>query len=61
MFNSPSPFSEADKSMVVNFFLKKNTSGKRPPAPRKPKGKPDRLFAGARGGGPAFGVAPVQL
>ena len=26
--------------------------GKRPPAPRKPKGKPGRPFFGARGGGP---------
>ena len=40
--------------MVVNCTIKKRPRrafGKRPPAPRKPKGKPGRPFVGAHGEG----------
>ena len=40
--------------MVVNCTIKtrpRRAFGKRPPAPRKPEGKPGWPFAGARGGG----------
>ena len=46
--------------LLLLFYCTINTRprrvfGKRPPAPRKPKGKPGRPFVGAHGGGSAFG------
>ena len=40
--------------MMMNYAMKtrpRRAFGKRPPAPRKPKGKPGRPFVGAHGGG----------
>ena len=40
--------------MIMNYTVKtrpRRAFGKRPPAPRKPKGKPGRPFVGAHGGG----------
>ena len=44
--------------MMMNYAIKnrpRRAFGKRPPAPRKPKGKPGRPFAGAHGGGGGSG------
>ena len=48
----------------MNYTVKtrpRRAFGKRPPAPRKPKGKPGRLFVGAHGGGsePSRGCLPL--
>jgi hypothetical protein len=42
------------QKMMMNYAVKtrpRRAFGKRPPAPRKPKGKPGRPFVGAHGGG----------
>jgi len=47
--------------MMKNYTIKKRPRrafGKRPPAPRKPKGKPGRPFVGAHGGGSGRGDRP---
>ena len=50
--------------MMMNYAVKKRPRrafGKRPPAPRKPKGKPGRPFVGAHGGGSQKGQMPCAF